>query len=50
MGVLLPLACPACVLAARLSMRRKSTPYLASVDAAIQPAGPAPTIRTSVWL
>ena len=35
--IFLPLACPACVLAARLSMRRKSIPYLASVDAASWP-------------
>lgn len=46
----LPLARPACILAARLSMRWKSIPYLAGVDAAMQCVGPLPIITTSVWL
>lgn len=43
-----PLACPVCVLVALLSIRQKSMPYLCNVAAAMHPAGPAPTIRTSV--
>jgi hypothetical protein len=43
-----PLACPVCVLVGLLSIRQKSMPYLCKVAAAMHPAGPAPTMRTSV--
>ena len=43
----LPLAWPPLIVCARWSIIRKSTPYLARVTAAIYPAGPAPTMRTS---
>jgi hypothetical protein len=43
-----PLACPVWVLVGRLSIKQKSIPYLCKVAAAMNPAGPAPTMRTSV--